>query len=422
MLCLANSTPRTLALPLPPPRWTVKGSIIMDMDKKSMQRRRIVASGGGSSSSTQICPHTTILAMVRLPDELMNSPDPVPRPKSSPPDFPEFKYQEIPPSKVTRNTRSLTDGHPRRPYRDKAEFDGSSASMHNPKNQHQYEGHGDGSHVSNSPSSGAGTSSGCREREMRDKPRLLIAKENRQQGKWRRPQIKERSGRSYELAKNLKEHSERSGWCRLPKGFKKYSEKSGGPAKNLEEHSHRKDGYAKNLKHHSKRSVKLAQILRRHPERSIKLAQNLREHSEKNTNCAKNLEEHPGRNELTKHIEQYSKRNAQLANDLEKHLGSAKLTKNFNGSSGWLQRLFAQGVSILHQQNFSLECFYETTAERKLSLPGRIASVVDTKESVEEESRNADEIRVVIRQAIKGTLQKMERPRSSLVGGDSEDS
>ncbi|KAF8514561.1 hypothetical protein BU17DRAFT_94425 [Hysterangium stoloniferum] len=357
MLCLANSTPRTLALPLPPPRWTVKGSIIMDMDKKSMQRRRIVASGGGSSSSTQICPHTTILAMVRLPDELMSSPDPVPRPKPSPPDFPEFKYQEIPPSKVTRNTRSLTDGHPRRPYRDKAESDGSSASMHNPKNERQHEGHGDGSHVSNSPSSGAGTSSGCRAVD-----------------------------------------------------------------KNLEEHSDRKDGYAKNLKHHSKRSVKLAQILRRHPERSIKLAQTVREHSEKNTNCAKNLEEHPGRNERTKHIEQYSKRNAQLANDLEKHLGSAKLTKNVDGSSGWLQRLFAQGVSILHQQKISLECLYETTAERKSSLPGRIASAVDTKESVEEESRNADEIRVVIRQAIKGTLQKMERPSSSLVGGESEDS
>ncbi|KAF8510719.1 hypothetical protein BU17DRAFT_69922 [Hysterangium stoloniferum] len=197
--------------------------------------------------------------------------------------------------------------------------------------------------------------------------------------------------------------------------------KEPGPAKNLEEHSDRKDGYAKNLKHHSKRSAKLAQILRRHPERSIKLAQTLREHSEKNTNCAKNLEEHSGRNELTKHIEQHSKRNAQLANDVEKRLGNAKLTKNFDGSSGWLRRLFAQELSILDQQMISVEYIYEATAEGKSSLPGRIASVVDTKESVEEESRNADEIRVVIRQAIKGTLQKMERPRSSLVG-DSEDS
>ncbi|KAF8514576.1 hypothetical protein BU17DRAFT_68343 [Hysterangium stoloniferum] len=213
---------------------------------------------------------------------------------------------------------------------------------------------------------------------------------------------------------------QRSGWCRLAKDLKKYSEKSGGPAKNLEEHSDRKDGYAKNLKHHSKRSVKLAQILRRHPERSIKLAQTLREHSEKNTNCAKNLEEHSGRNELTKHIEQHSKRNAQLANDLEKHLGNAKLTKNFDGSSVWLQRLFAQGVSILHQQKISLECFYETTAEGKSSLVG--LQVSSTLRSVEEESRNADENRLVIRQAIKGTLQKMERPGSGLVRGDSEDS
>ncbi|KAF8525454.1 hypothetical protein BU17DRAFT_62610 [Hysterangium stoloniferum] len=185
--------------------------------------------------------------------------------------------------------------------------------------------------------------------------------------------IKEHSERRYELAKNLKEHSERSGWCRLAKDLKKYSEKSGGAAKNLKEHSDRKDGYAKNLKHHSKRSVKLAQILRSHPERSIKLAQTLREHSEKNTNCANNLKEHSGRNELTKHIGRHSGRSAQLANDLEKHLGNAKLTKNFDGSSGWLQQLFAQGVSILHQQKISLECFYETTAERKSSLSVSLA-------------------------------------------------
>ncbi|KAF8526684.1 hypothetical protein BU17DRAFT_82909 [Hysterangium stoloniferum] len=34
------------ALALPPPQWTVKGSIIMDTDKKSMQRRRLGGSGG----------------------------------------------------------------------------------------------------------------------------------------------------------------------------------------------------------------------------------------------------------------------------------------------------------------------------------------------------------------------------------------
>ncbi|KAF8499431.1 hypothetical protein BU17DRAFT_102782 [Hysterangium stoloniferum] len=159
MLCLANSTPHTLTLTLPPPRWTVKGSIIMDTDKKSMQRRCIVASG---EVHHLICPHTTVLGTVRLQDELMNSPDPVPRPKSSPPDFPESEYQELPPPKVTPSTRSPTDGHPRRPYQDEAESDGSSTSMHNPKNQRQYEAHGDSSHVSNCPSSGAGTSSGCR--------------------------------------------------------------------------------------------------------------------------------------------------------------------------------------------------------------------------------------------------------------------
>ncbi|KAF8525471.1 hypothetical protein BU17DRAFT_62624 [Hysterangium stoloniferum] len=234
--------------------------------------------------------------------------------------------------------------------------------------------------------------------------------------------IKERSERSYELAKNSKEHSERSGWCRLAKDLKKYSDKSGGPAKNLEEHSDRKDGYAKNLTHHSKRSVKLSQILRRHPERSIKLAQTLREHSEKNTNCAKNLEEHSGRNELTKHLKQHSKRNAQLANDREKHLGNAKLTKNFD--------VCARGFHPSPAKD-QLRVFVRNHCRRKIdlylqiivvSLAGRIACVVDTKESDEEESRNADEIRVVIRQVIKGTLQKMERPRSSLVGGDSEDS
>ncbi|KAF8514563.1 hypothetical protein BU17DRAFT_68334 [Hysterangium stoloniferum] len=153
--------------------------------------------------------------------------------------------------------------------------------------------------------------------------------------------------------------------------------------RNLEGHSDGKDGVAKNLKHHSKRSVELAQILRRHSERSIKLAQNLREYSEKNTDFAKNLDEHSGRNEITKHLEQQSKRNAQLANDLEKHLGrNDKLTKIFDGSSGWLQQLFAQELSILDQQKIH---------------PGRIASVVDTKESIEEESQNG----VVIRQAKK---------------------
>ncbi|KAF8496077.1 hypothetical protein BU17DRAFT_72479 [Hysterangium stoloniferum] len=50
---------------------------------------------GGSSSSTQIFPHTTGLGTMGLQDELMSSLDPVPRPKSSPPDFPDFKYQEI---------------------------------------------------------------------------------------------------------------------------------------------------------------------------------------------------------------------------------------------------------------------------------------------------------------------------------------
>ncbi|KAF8513493.1 hypothetical protein BU17DRAFT_68774 [Hysterangium stoloniferum] len=86
------------------------------------------------------------------------------QPKSSPPDFPDFKYQEIPSPvpKVPRSTRSPTDGHPRCPYRDKAESNGSSASMHNPKNQSQYKEYGDGSHVSNSPSSRARTSSCCR--------------------------------------------------------------------------------------------------------------------------------------------------------------------------------------------------------------------------------------------------------------------
>ncbi|KAF8513669.1 hypothetical protein BU17DRAFT_95217 [Hysterangium stoloniferum] len=48
---------------------------------------------GGSSSSTQIFPHTTGLGAVGLQDELMSSLDPVPRPKSSPPAFPDFKYQ-----------------------------------------------------------------------------------------------------------------------------------------------------------------------------------------------------------------------------------------------------------------------------------------------------------------------------------------
>ncbi|KAF8525465.1 hypothetical protein BU17DRAFT_62618 [Hysterangium stoloniferum] len=150
-----------------------------------------------------------------------------------------------------------------------------------------------------------------------------------------------------ELPEKIKE--QRSGRCGL-------SEKSGGPAKDLEGHSDGKDGVAKNLKHHSKRSVELAQILRTHSERSIKLAQNLREYSEKNTDFAKNLEEHSGRNEFTKHLEQQSKRNAQLANYLEKHLGrNDKLTKIFDGSSGWLQRLFAQELSILDQQKISVE-------------------------------------------------------------------
>ncbi|KAF8511411.1 hypothetical protein BU17DRAFT_97243 [Hysterangium stoloniferum] len=122
---------------------------------------------GGSSSSTQYVTPLVLSYILALTRRYWARPDPVPRPKSSPPDFPEFKYQEIPPPKVTPSTRSPTDGHPRRPYRDEAESDGSSASMPNPKNQHQYEGHGDGLHVSKSPSSGTGTSSGCRRTKKR---------------------------------------------------------------------------------------------------------------------------------------------------------------------------------------------------------------------------------------------------------------
>ncbi|KAF8490881.1 hypothetical protein BU17DRAFT_104102 [Hysterangium stoloniferum] len=113
----------------------------------------------GNASATTTAMDRSALTRRRFPDELMSSPDPVPRTKSSPPDFPEFKYQEIP---LTPSPRSPADGHPRRPYRDEAKSDGSSASMPNPKNQNQYEGHGDGSHVSKSPSSGTGTSSDCR--------------------------------------------------------------------------------------------------------------------------------------------------------------------------------------------------------------------------------------------------------------------
>ncbi|KAF8511420.1 hypothetical protein BU17DRAFT_69667 [Hysterangium stoloniferum] len=154
MLCLGQLNPRHAS---PSPTTDAMGSERINNHGSGQG-----ASGGGSSSSTQICPHMTVLGTVRLPDELMSSPDPVPRPESSPPDFPEFKYQEIPPPKVTPNARSPTDGHPRRPYRDEAESDGSSASINNPKNQHQFKGHGDGSHVSKSPSSGTGTSSCCR--------------------------------------------------------------------------------------------------------------------------------------------------------------------------------------------------------------------------------------------------------------------
>ncbi|KAF8496078.1 hypothetical protein BU17DRAFT_103504 [Hysterangium stoloniferum] len=99
---------------------------------------------GSSSSSMQIFPHVMGLGMVCLQDELMSSLDPVPRPKSSPPDFPDFKCQEIPPPapEVPPTTRSPTDGHPRCPYRDEAEANWSSASMHNPKNQRRDKGHG----------------------------------------------------------------------------------------------------------------------------------------------------------------------------------------------------------------------------------------------------------------------------------------
>ncbi|KAF8510731.1 hypothetical protein BU17DRAFT_69935 [Hysterangium stoloniferum] len=176
--------------------------------------------------------------------------------------------------------------------------------------------------------------------------------------------------------------------CGLAKDLKKYSEKSRGAAKNLEEHSDRMDGHAKNLKNHSKRNVELAKILKRHSERSIKLAQYLREHSEKHTDFAKNLEGHSGMNELTK----YLRRNH-------------KFTKNFDGSSGQLQQ-----PSTLY-----LQFIIGVSSQEELR-------VLSTLRSVEEESRNADEIRVAIRQAIEGTLQRMERPRSSLVEGDLEDS
>ncbi|KAF8525473.1 hypothetical protein BU17DRAFT_62626 [Hysterangium stoloniferum] len=129
--------------------------------------------------------------------------------------------------------------------------------------------------------------------------------------------------------------------------------KSGGLAKNLEEGSDRKDGVAKNLKNHSKGNVELAKILKGHSERK----------------------EHSGRSELAKNLRQNSRRNAQLVNDLEKHLRrNDKVTKIFDGSSGWLQPLFAQEVSIFDQQKISVE---------KSSLPGKIPSVVDTKKSDE---------------------------------------
>ncbi|KAF8514566.1 hypothetical protein BU17DRAFT_68336 [Hysterangium stoloniferum] len=144
----------------------------------------------------------------------------------------------------------------------------------------------------------------------------------------------EHSERSYEFAKNLKDHSERSGRCRFAKDLKKYSEKSGGPAKNLEEHSDRKDGVAKNLKGHSKRNVELAKILevfRKKPQACPNFEEAFRE----DTNLAKHLAEHSGRNELGKNLEQHLKRNAQLGNDLEKHLRrNDKVTKIFDGSSG----------------------------------------------------------------------------------------
>ncbi|KAF8510729.1 hypothetical protein BU17DRAFT_69933 [Hysterangium stoloniferum] len=217
--------------------------------------------------------------------------------------------------------------------------------------------------------------------------------------------IKERSERIYELVKNVKEHSERSGGCAFSKDLKKYLEKSGGAAKSVEEDSDRKDGLAKHLKNYSKRNVEPAKVLKRQSERSIKLAQYLRKHSEEHTDFAKNLEEHSGRNELTKHLRR-----------------NHKFTKKFDGSSGWLQWLFPQEFSILDQQKISVEYFYEATAEGKSSLLGKRSSVVNTKESVEEESLNTGENRVVIRQAIEGTLPKMECPRSSLGEGDSEDS
>ncbi|KAF8497993.1 hypothetical protein BU17DRAFT_103148 [Hysterangium stoloniferum] len=108
--------------------------------------------------------------MVRLPDKLMSSPDHLPRSQSSPPDF---NCKEIPPTaapKVTPSTRSPTDGHPRRLYRDEAESDGSPASMHNLKSQRRYKGHGYGPHVSNNPSSGAGTSSACGVSHIKPQP------------------------------------------------------------------------------------------------------------------------------------------------------------------------------------------------------------------------------------------------------------
>ncbi|KAF8492113.1 hypothetical protein BU17DRAFT_103995 [Hysterangium stoloniferum] len=111
--------------------------------------------------------------MVRLPDKLMSSPDHLPRSQSSPPDF---NCKEIPPTaapKVTPSTRSPTDGHPRRLYRDEAESDGSPASMHNLKSQRRYKGHGYGPHVKQSVL-GAGTSSACGTKRFTHKTSSLL--------------------------------------------------------------------------------------------------------------------------------------------------------------------------------------------------------------------------------------------------------
>ncbi|KAF8525453.1 hypothetical protein BU17DRAFT_62609 [Hysterangium stoloniferum] len=95
MLCLANSTPSTLALTQPPPRWTVKGSIIMDMDKKSMQRRCIVASGEVHHLVRNLHSHDGT-GHSALAGRAYEQPGSCAEAKVFTPDFPEYEYQELP--------------------------------------------------------------------------------------------------------------------------------------------------------------------------------------------------------------------------------------------------------------------------------------------------------------------------------------